>query len=149
MIDLATREKAAALWKKHHDAFEAMADAPEGISDAEYAALEKAENDLAKLIDAEDLQVMLDDDANPVCCPVCKAQLLEKDLERAKSKPLGANGRRSPIPARNYGPACGRTGPWSTSRAAYWAAPGCSRATLHVRSRLQHGMPLALPRQPH
>ena len=81
MRDLATREKALALYEAHHKAFNAEADADANITNEAYAALEKAEKDAAQAVEDFGLHVMTNNKVEPIRCPMCKCQLLEEDLE--------------------------------------------------------------------
>ena len=81
MIDLATREKAAALAEALDRLSLELENTKESADDATYAALENAERDAQKTYSEFQHPVAMKNDGSALCCPMCKAPILEEDLE--------------------------------------------------------------------
>ena len=81
VADLATREKAALLAEQLDKASIALEEHHKTADDATYAALEKAEKELQVAYSAHGHPVAMRNDGSTLTCPMCKAPMLEEDLE--------------------------------------------------------------------
>lgn len=79
--DLATREKAALLAEELNKAAEALENARDTADEATFKALDKAHDDANEAFDRHPRKVMTNHRGDTFRCPMCKAPLLEEDLE--------------------------------------------------------------------